>query len=183
MVYRSWTLYIRDSRWALFKVAEDRCWVFVFSILHYSNTPKVCWAEQGHGESPSRGQTKARSFGPRFFTKLLLRCKFFLFFGLDISVVIRVPCLIQLIAGSRWFIWFSGGFGVFSVNYLHHRLTIDEMPLFLHHRTPFVEITPKIGLRKYRHKLENLYWKVLINGGNRLFLKQAQVSGPQNCTS
>jgi len=54
------------------------------------------------------------------------------------------------------------------------------MPLFLHHRSPFVEIALKMGLRKYRQKLENLYWKVLINGGNGLFLKQTQVSRPQN---
>jgi hypothetical protein len=34
MVYRSLPLYIRDSRCPLFKVAEDRCWVFVFPTLH-----------------------------------------------------------------------------------------------------------------------------------------------------
>ena len=39
MVYRLWTLCIRESRWPLDKVTEDRCWDFVFPILHYSNTP------------------------------------------------------------------------------------------------------------------------------------------------
>jgi len=36
MDHRSRTLCTRESRRRLFKVSEDRYWVFVFSILHYS---------------------------------------------------------------------------------------------------------------------------------------------------
>jgi hypothetical protein len=42
------------------------------------------------------------------------------------------------------------------------------MPLFLHHRSPFVEIALKVGLKKYRQNLENLYWKVNMYGGKGL---------------
>jgi len=74
--------------------------------------------------------------------------KFLLFSGPDISVVSQVPGLIRSITGFRRFIYLSGGLDAFPVNYFHQGLTVNEMPLFLHHQSPLVEIAPKIGLEK-----------------------------------